>query len=239
MPVTPLPILLPFAVVAYAGYRWYAQSSARSNLDEAVAWATARRLLPGDMPTPGATPTLSLPGGEAHDPWEVPIGDGTGSLYGWTWMIADDRSLTARELNMPIGLQLGSTTIVQAMLAAGFPHFRVVPRHGWVAPSGGWDEQEVQLESVEFSNDFKLLAAHDGDHEMLLRLFDPDTIVWFIGLGSIAPVIEYQLGTLAVVARHACTADNEFDALLEQAQHIAQRILAEGLLHRPDAAASA
>ena len=126
--------------------------------------------------------------------------------------------------------------MVQATLAAGFPHFRVVPRDGRIAPAHGGDERELQLESVEFAQRFRLLAGRGGDHETLLRLFDPDTIVWFIEQGETAPVVEYQLGTLAVVSRYLCTTDIEFDALLAQAQHIAQRILAEGLLHQPDQA---
>ena len=130
---------------------------------------------------------------------------------------------------------MGEATVVQAMLAAGFPHFRVVPRHRFVAPAvDGWNEQEVQLESLEFARDHRLLAAPDGDREMLLRLFDPELIVWYLGLGSAAPVIEYGVGTLVVSAGRACGTDAEFDALLAQARHIAQRVLAEGLLHRPD-----
>jgi hypothetical protein len=231
-------LLLPFAFIAYAGYRYWVQSSA-DETDQSLSWAMRRGLIPGEPPQIGSTPMLRLSDGQAHDCWEVPIGDGSGTLYRWTWTLADDRSATAREMNLQIGLRLGEVTVVQAMLAAGFPHFRVVPRHGFVAPSGGWDEQEVQLESVEFGQQFKLLAGSDGDHQALLRLFDPETIVWSIGQGDLTPVIEYQLGTLVVSSRYACSSDVEYDSLLEHAQRIAKRVLAEGLLHQPDAAAGA
>jgi len=41
-----------------------------------IGWAAAKGLMPGDPPLSGSTPTLSLPGGTANDPWQVPIGDG-------------------------------------------------------------------------------------------------------------------------------------------------------------------
>ena len=87
----------------------------------------------------------------------------------------------------------------------------MVPRHGFVAPSAGWDEQELHLESVELDAEFRVLAGRDGDRQALLELFDPETIVWLINLGRTAPVIEYQLGTLVVVSQHPCTTDVELD----------------------------
>jgi len=115
----------------------------------------------------------------------------------------------------------------------------VVPRHANDLPSGPWGDREMDLESVEFHDDHRLLVDHDGDREVLERVFDPETIVWLTGLGDSAPVIEYQLGTLAVVAHRECVEGADFDVLLEQAQRIARRVLAEGLLHRPDAPAPA
>jgi hypothetical protein len=229
-----LPLLLTFALLAFASWRWWGRSSSGAT-GYALGWAVTKGLMPGDPPLPGSTPTLSLPGGTANDPWQVPIGDATGLLFQWTWVIADDRTTTEREMDMPGGVLMGSATVVQATLAAGFPHFRVVPRHGWTAPSPAGHERELELESVEFARHFKLLVAPDGDHEMLMELFDPETIVWLIGLGKAAPVIEYQMGTLAVVAHRECVEGADFDALLSQAQRIAERVLAEGLLHHPDA----
>jgi hypothetical protein len=115
----------------------------------------------------------------------------------------------------------------------------VVPRHGFVAPSAGWDEQELHLEPAELEADFRVLVGRDGDRQALVELFDPETIVWLITLGRAAPVIEYQLGTLVVVSAHPCTTDVELDALAEQARYLAGRVLAEGLMHRPGASSLA
>jgi hypothetical protein len=115
----------------------------------------------------------------------------------------------------------------------------VVPRHGFVAPSAGWDEQELHLESAELEADFRVLVGRDGDRQALLELFDPETIVWLINLGRAAPVIEYRLGRLVVVSGHPCTTDVELDALAEQARYLAGRVLAVGLLHRPGASSLA
>jgi hypothetical protein len=227
-----LSYLTPLAVILIAAYRLIGRSS---DGDAAAAgWAARNGFVPADPPPPAATPTLQLPGGEASDGWQVPIGDGTGTLFRWTWSIQHESTFTERELGIGGPVRLGDVTVVQALLAAGFPHFRVVPRHAPVPHAAGWDEQEVDLESVEFSTRFRLLAGRGGDREALLRLFDPETIVWFVQLGGAAPTVEYGMGTLAVSSRHRCTADAEYEALLETAQRIARRVLAEGLLHVPD-----
>jgi hypothetical protein len=224
--MTLIPYLMPLALVAYIGYRYWAQAQRSAEIDSATsAWALREGLAPGTPPAAGSTPTLSLPEGSAHDCWQLPIGDGSGTLFRWTWMIQEGSEA-----------HMGEATVVSAMLAAGFPHFRVVPRHGFVAPSAGWDEQELHLESVELEADFRVLAARDGDRQALLELFDPETIVWLINQGRAAAVIEYQL---VVMSQHPCTTDVELDALAEQARHLASRVLAEGLLHRPGASSLA
>jgi hypothetical protein len=229
-----LPYLMPLAFVALAGMRYLRVSS--PSTDTATEWAVRKGFFPAEPPLPGATPLLRLPGGQAGECWRVPIGDEGGALYRWTWVIEYDRTPMMRELDAPVGLRTGEATVIQALLAAGFPHFRVVPHRGFVAPAGDWDEEAVDLESVEFGQRFRLLAGHDGDREALLRLFDPETIVWFLQLGDAAPVVEYGLGTLVVSSRYPCTTDVEYEALLETAQRIASRVLAEGLLHQPDPA---
>jgi hypothetical protein len=224
--MTLIPYLMPLALVSYIGYRYWAQAQRSAEIDSATsAWALREGLVPGTPPEAGSTPTLSLPEGSAHDCWQLPIGDGSGTLFRWTWMIQEGSEA-----------HMGEATVVSAMLAAGFPHFRVVPRHGFVAPSAGWDEQELHLESVELEADFRVLAARDGDRQALLELFDPETIVWLINQGRAAAVIEYQL---VVMSQHPCTTDVELDALAEQARHLASRVLAEGLLHRPGASSLA
>jgi hypothetical protein len=148
-------------------------------------------------------------------------------------VISDNRAAEAQMLGVPGGLEMSEVTMVQATLAAGFPHFRVVHSRGFVAPNGEAGEQEVQLESVEFGKRFRLLAGSDGDHEALMRLFTPELIVWFTDLGDGAPVVEYWMGTLVVSTRVACTTDDEYDALLAAAQHLARQVLAQGVLQRP------
>ena len=220
-------MLLPFAFFLFAGYRLLTQWQAREEAQNTVAtWAAWNGFGPGGYPHTGTTPTLSLPGGSAGDTYEVPLGTTTGTLFLWSWTV-DDR-------NQPMGSRTYEVTVVSATLAAGFPHFRVIPRHGQAAPSN-LDEHEVELESVEFSSQFKLLAGGDGDQQALVSLFDPETIVWFINQGETAPVIEYQLGTLAVVTRYPAETDVELDALVEGARRMAERVLAEGLLRNPAA----
>jgi hypothetical protein len=227
--VTLIPYLMPLALLAYAGYRYWARAQRSAQIDSATsAWAVREGLVPGTAPPAGATPTLSLPEGSAHDCWQLAVGNGVGTLFRWTWVIQEGRDV-----------RVGEATVVAATLAAGFPHFRVVPRHGFVAPSAGWDEQELHLESVELEAGFRVLAGRDGDRQALLELFDPETIVWLINQGRTAPVIEYQLGTLVVVSQHPCTTDVELNVLAEQARHLAGRVLAEGLLHRPGASSLA
>jgi hypothetical protein len=220
-------MLVPLALALFGVYRLVLQSQAGEEAENAVAvWAARNGYQPGGYPSAGATPTLSMPAATAGEAFQVPLGETTGSLFLWSWVVEDR--------NDTLSMATFEVTVVQAMLAAGFPHFRVVPRHGWTAPST-LDEHEVQLESVEFSSQFKLLAGRDGDQQALVRLFDPATIVWFITLGDTAPVIEYQLGTLAVVTRFGAETDVELDALVEQARHVSERVLAEGLLHNPAA----
>ena len=123
------------------------------------------------------------PGAAVHDCWRVPVGEGDAALYRLTW-VEDEHNM-----------ELGEATVVQAgNLAAGFPHFRVVPRHGRVAPAGAWHESELSLESIEFSQQFRLLAARTGDQAALLRLFDPETIVWFIGEGETMAAVSVRPG---------------------------------------------
>ena len=90
----------------------------------------------------------------------------------------------------------------------------------------------MELESVEFQRDHRLVAGRDGDRDALLRLFDPETIVWWIDLGSLAPIVEYQTGTLVVRSTVPLSDGGEYDMLVGQAARIAGRVLAEGLLHR-------
>lgn len=227
--------LMPLLVAAFGGYRYLGNSGGAAS-DASELWAARRGFPPAMAPVGGSTPTLELPDGVANDCCEVPVGSTTGTLFTWTWTIADDRSAEMQMLDAPGGMQLGEVTAVQALIAAGFPHFRVVHRHGFVAPNTESDEREIHLESVEFGRRFRLLAGSDGDRQALMRLFTPELIVWFTDLGDGAPVVEYWMGTLVVSTRVACVTDDEYDALLASAQRIAGEVLAQGVVARPTTA---
>jgi len=227
-------VLMPFVAVAFGGYRYFGNQGAASEASE--LWAARRGFPPAEAPAGGSTPMLELPEGTATECCEIPLGAVTGTLFTWSWVIADNRSAEAQMFDIPGGLEMNEVTMVQATLAAGFPHFRVVHSHGFVAPNGEADEQEVHLESVEFGKRFRLLAGSDGDREALMRLFTPELIVWFTDLGDGAPVVEYWMGTLVVSTRVACIADDEYDALLDAAQRIAAQVLAQGVSQRPSLA---
>ena len=104
---------------------------------------------------------------------------------------------------------------------------------GAIAPAHGGDEREVELESVEFQRDHRLLAGRDGDREALLRLFDPDTIVWWIDLGALAPIVEYQTGHAGRSAATCAALRRASTTRCWPRPRIAGRVLAEGLLHQP------
>lgn len=225
-------LLMPFVVAAFGGYRYLGSQGAASDASE--LWAARRGYAPAEAPAGGCTPMLELPDGTATDCCEVPLGSATATLFTWSWVISDNRSAESQMFGVPGGgMEMGEVTMVQATIAAGFPHFRVVHRRGFVAPNGEADEHEVHLESVEFGKRFRLLAGGDADREALMRLFTPELIVWFTDLGDGAPVVEYWMGTLVVSTRVPCVSDDEYDALLAAAQRMAGAVLAQGVLQRP------
>ena len=233
--VSLLYVLMPLLVAGFGGYRYLGNQSSASEASE--LWAARRGFPPAMAPVGGSTPTLELPDGTATDCCEVPLGNVTG--HALQLELGDRRRPLGRVADVRRARRPdGEVTAVQAPLAAGFPHFRVVHSRGFVAPNGEADEQEIQLESAEFQKRFRLLAGSDGDRQALMRLFTPELIVWFTDLGDGAPVVEYWMGTLVVSTRVPCIADDEYDALLSAAQRIAGQVLAQGVLERqawPDA----
>jgi hypothetical protein len=222
--MTPFPVpqlLIPLAFAGFAAYRGYLRLQGREDRENALeTWAALNGY--DLVPEPdGSTPTLEADNGSAGPCFAVPVGEQGGALFAFTYTVGSGRDQVTVD-----------TTIVQAALAAGFPHFRVLPRHGRNLPIGPGDEHEVELESVEFQRDHRLVAGRDGDRDALLRLFDPETIVWWIDLGSLAPIVEYQMGTLVVRSTVPLSDGDEYDMLVDQAARIAGRVLAEGLLHR-------
>lgn len=190
--------------------------------DAIETWAAGNGYAQVDQPF-GSTSTLAADNGQAGPCFAVPVGEQQAALFAFTYTIGSGRDQVTVD-----------TTVVQAELAAGFPHFRVVPRDARHLPPGPGDEQELDLESIEFDRDNQVLVARDGDRNALMRLFDPETIVWWIGLGTDAPIVEYQAGCMVVRSLSALTDRSELDTLVGQAQKIAGRVLAEGQLHKPE-----
>src|SRR5437879_2567066 len=156
---------VPLGSVAFAAYRGYLRLQGREQREDALdTWAALNGHQLVDEPA-GSTPTLTADNGQAGPCFAVPVGEMGAAVFAFTYTVGSGRDQVTID-----------TTIVQAELAAGFPHFRVVPREAHRLPSGP-DESEVELESVEFQRDYRLMAATHGDRDALLRLFDPETIV--------------------------------------------------------------
>jgi hypothetical protein len=207
-----------FAAIGYVVRRRRLQAEE----DAIETWAAGNGYAPVDQPF-GSTSTLSADNGQAGPCFAVPVGEQQAALFAFTYTIGSGRDQVTVD-----------TTVVQAELAAGFPHFRVLPRHARHLPPGPGAEQELDLESIEFDRENRVLVDRDGDRNALMRLFDPETIVWWIGLGTDAPIVEYQTGCMVVRSLTALTDRSELDTLVGQAQKIAGRVLAEGLLHQPE-----
>jgi hypothetical protein len=212
---------IPLAPAVYGAYRGYLRMQGREQAESALeSWAALNGYQLVPQPD-GSTPTLAAGNGRSGPCFEVPVGERSAALFAFSYTVGSGRDQVTVD-----------TTIVQALLAAGFPHFRVVPRDAHRLPPGPGDEHEVELESIEFQRDHKLLAGHGGDPAVLERMFDPETIVWWINQGSLAPIVEYQMGTLVVRSTLPLSDASEYEMLLGQAQTIAGRVLAEGLLHQ-------
>ena len=218
MLATPITGYLMWFVFAGAGIAAYIARTRRWRAEEESieSWAAGKGYQPAS-PGFASTAMRQATNGHVGPCFTVPIGGGDGELFAYTYTIGSGREQRTVD-----------TTLVQANLAPGLPQFRVVPRHANDLPSGPWGDREMDLESVEFHDDHRLLVDHDGDREVLERVFDPETIVWFINLGADAPVIEYQEGTLVVAARRCCMTGAACDALLGQAQYMAGRLQAAG-----------
>jgi hypothetical protein len=186
--------------------------------DESIeSWAAGKGYQPS-QPGFASTPMRHADNAHVGPSFAVPVGGGEGELFAFTYTIGSGRD--QRHVD---------TTLVQTDLAPGLPRFRVVPRHANDLPGGPWGDREMDLESVEFHDQHRLLVDHDGDREVLERVFDPETIVWFINLSADAPVVEYEGGTLVIAARRCCMTGAACDALLGQAEYMAGRLQAAGV----------
>jgi hypothetical protein len=146
----------------------------------------------------------------------VPVGPQGGAIYRYGYTAGGGGDSTPVEL-----------TVVQALFAAGFPRLRVEPRDGAPAGVAAHGLREVDLESAEFAARFRLAVDADADPRLVLALFQPDLIVWWVEHAA-GMLIEYELGTLVAAGADAARwAD--FEALVEVAEHVGDRLVAAGL----------
>src|SRR5262249_45609843 len=122
-PVTGYLMWFVFAGVGIAAYiartrRWRAEE------ESIESWAAGKGYQPGARGF-AAPPLRQATNGHVGPCFTVPIGDGDGALFAFTYTIGSGRDQRAVD-----------TTLVQANLAPGLPQFRVVPRHANDLPSG-------------------------------------------------------------------------------------------------------
>ena len=208
--------VLAAAAAGVAAMRMHAAAMARDQqADSLDAWAAFNGYEPMPAPAVGRTPLLRLDGARRHV-HAVPVGPQGGAIYRYGYTAGGRGDSTSVEL-----------TVVQALFAAGFPRLRVEPRDG--APSGiaAHGLREVDLESSEFAARFRLAVDADADPRLVLALFQPDLIVWWVEHAA-GMLIEYELGTLVAAGADAARwAD--FEALVEVAEHVGDRLVAAGL----------
>ena len=153
MLATPITGYLMWFVFAGAGIAAYIARTRRWRAEEESieSWAAGKGYQPAS-PGFASTPMRQATNGHVGPCFTVPIGGGDGELFAYTYTIGSGREQRTVD-----------TTLVQANLAPGLPQFRVVPRHANDLPSGPWGDREMDLESVEFHDDHRLLVDHDGD----------------------------------------------------------------------------
>jgi hypothetical protein len=215
------PVTGPLVWIAFIGVAaaaWIARRRKLRAEEESIeSWAAAKGYPESDVML-GDTPVLRADNARPGPAFAVPVSTSSGALFPFSYSIGSGRDRHDVD-----------TTVVQADVTAQLPSFSVIPRHANDLPYGPFGENEMDLESVEFHHDHKLVVDRHADRTVLERVFDPETIVWFINLGPDAPVVEYAGGTLAVVARRCCMTGADCDTLLGQAQYMAGRLQAAGV----------
>lgn len=208
--------VLAAAAAGVAAMRMHAAAMARDQqADSLDAWAAFNGYEPMPAPAVGRTPLLRLDGARRHVR-AVPVGPQGGAIYRYSYTAGGGGDSTPVEL-----------TVVQALFAAGFPRLRVEPRDGAPAGVAAHGLREVDLESAEFAARFRLAVDADADPRLVLALFQPDLIVWWVEHAA-GMLIEYELGTLVAAGADAARwAD--FEALVEVAEHVGDRLVAAGL----------
>jgi hypothetical protein len=178
-------------------------------------WAGFNGYEASEAPIVGRTPLLRLDGERRHV-HAVPTGPQGGVIYRYAYETGSGSDRESVDL-----------IVVQTLPAAGFPHFRVEPRHG--APSGvsARCERDVELESAEFTERHRLTVDDRCAPERIRRLFEPDLIVWWLENAG-DTLVECEMGTL-VVGSTTAGSWADLDRLVEIARHVGERVIEAGL----------
>jgi hypothetical protein len=216
-----LPALLAVAGLGYAGRRvmqnagWGGGSGSGSG-DPIGGWAMMNGYEPCERPSIGTTDLLRHEDEVIGLPYAVPVGPQGGAMYQLRINTGTDRHP-----------ELVGAVVVQAFLAAGFPHFSVYAAgDGLPRPLMQQGMRTAEFESADFAERFHVAIKKGAPDERVRRLFDPEALVWWVD--SCAGLrIEYEYGCLCV-ARPPGGGWAEFDALLAAAQGVADRVVEAG-----------
>jgi hypothetical protein len=216
-----LPAVLFIAAAGYAGWRAMQNSGlgggAGSGSDDPIGgWAVMNGYEVCERPSIGTTELLRHEDEVVGLPYAVPVGPEGGVMYQLRINTGTDREPRFVE---PV--------VVQAFLAAGFPHFSVFgDGDGLPRPLIQTGLRTVEFESAEFADRFHVVVDKGAQDDRLRRLFDPEALVWWTD--SCAGMrTEYEYGCLCVAGPPA-GGWADLDALLEAAQGIAGRVLEAG-----------
>jgi hypothetical protein len=216
LPAT-LPALLLVAVAAYAGWRTMQNTGSVASEDPIGGWAVMNGFEPCERPAIGSTELLRHDRDEVVGlPYAVPVGPQGGAMYQLLVNTGTDRDPELVEM-----------VVVQALLAAGFPQFSVYAAgDGLPKPLVRPGMRTVEFESADFAERFHVIVDKDAPDERVRRLFDPESLVWWIDTCA-GLRIEYEYSCLCV-ARLPGGGWAERDAHLAAAQSVADRVVEAG-----------
>src|SRR5262249_27433728 len=138
--------------------------------DPIGGWAVMAGFEPCPRPSIGTTAVTRMSDQGVGECYEVPVGPQGGAMYQLLVHVGSDREPEF----IPV-------VVVQAVLAAGFPQFGVYPKSdGLPREMTHPGMRKVEFESAEFADQFHVIADDDAPDERLRRLFDPETLVWWL-----------------------------------------------------------
>jgi hypothetical protein len=216
LPAT-LPALLFVAVAVYAGWRAVQNSGDGGASDDPIGgWAVMNGYEVCEQPSIGTTELLRRDDEVVGSPYAVPVGPQGGAMYQLLINVGSDRQP-----------EFVPMVVVQALLAAGFPQFSVYATgDGLPKPLVRPGMRTVDFESADFAERFHVVVDRDAPDERVRRLFDPETLVWWIdACGGLR--VEYEYSCLCV-ARLPGGGWAELDAHLAAAQSVADRVVEAG-----------